>query len=347
MKSHLKSLIQTNGPISVSQFIKEALFHPHLGYYNQQNPFGKEGDFITAPEISQVFGELIGAYFIDLWQNNYHSGKINLIEMGAGNGTLMKDFLNIAKKIPNFLEKSTISIVEISPRLQKIQKQTLKEFSINYYDNFTAFHRNQNDSPIFFIANELFDCFAIDQLTKTENGWSERMIGISDQGELNFILGQKIDDIFTNKLSAKNLETGSIFEYSREACDFMHQLSNAVKKTKGIALIIDYGYVVSEFKSTLQAIKNHRFCDILQEVGNCDITSLIDFSTLRNIAIKNNLQTSLISQKEFLNNLGIEVRRNKLLAQKNEDEQKIINSAINRLVEKEQMGELFKVLVVW
>ena len=346
MKSHLKNLIQINGAISVSQFIREALFHPNLGYYNQKNPFGKKGDFITAPEISQVFGELIGAYLLGLWQNNYHSGKINLVEMGAGNGTLMKDFLNITKTIPYFLEQFTISIVEISPRLQNVQKQNLKEFRINYYNNFSDFYQKHNNSPIFFIANELFDCFVIDQLVKIKNGWAERMVRIDNSGELDFIFGQKIDDNFIDKLP-KNLESGAIFEYSEKGYNFMNELSSAIKKTGGLGLIIDYGYLQNEFRNTLQAIKNHQFCDVLQEVGNCDITSLVDFSALQNIAIKNNLKTSLISQKEFLNNLGIEVRRKKLLEQKDEDEQKIINSAISRLIDKDQMGELFKVLIIW
>ena len=347
MKSHLKNLININGPIPLSQFIYEALFHNDLGYYNQRNPFGKEGDFITAPEISQVFGELIGAYLLGLWQNNYDGGKINLVEMGAGRGTLMKDLLNFAKKIPYFLERFNISIIEVSPKLQEIQKHNLQEFTINYYNNFTDFYQNYNDCPIFFVANELFDCFPIDQLIKTENGWAERLVGIGNNDELSFVLGQKVDNSFVDELLIQNLECGSVFEYSLQGYAFMNDLSIAIKRTKGIGLIIDYGYMINEFRNTLQAIKNHKFCDVLQEVGWCDITALVDFFALKNIAIKNNLQTSLITQKEFLGNIGIEVRRVKLLAGKDVVTQKTINSAIDRLIDQKQMGELFKALIIW
>ena len=152
MKSHLKNLIQINGSISISQFMNEALFHPKLGYYQSQNPFGKDGDFITAPEISQVFGELIGAYLVGIWQNNYGGRKINLVEMGAGRGTLMKDLLGFACKISGFLDMINISIIEISPRLQEVQKHNLQEFRIDWYENFSDFYQQKNDAPIFFCS---------------------------------------------------------------------------------------------------------------------------------------------------------------------------------------------------
>ncbi len=356
MKSHLKNLIQINGSISISQFMNEALFHPQLGYYQQQNPFGSEGDFITAPEISQVFGELIGAYLVGLWQNNYNSKKINLVEMGAGRGTLMKDLLGFAQKISDFLDVVNISIIEISPRLQKIQKQNLQEFEIDWYGNFSDFYEKNNDAPIFFVANELFDCFSVDQFVKTQdeqNGWREKMIGIDENMELKFMLGSNLsvssslkDSDPQNKTGSPHQTIGDIFEHSSQAMSFMNELSQAIKKTNGIGLIIDYGYIENEFKNTLQAIKNHQYCDVLKEAGNCDITALVDFSSLQNIALKNNLQSSLITQKDFLNSLGIELRREKLLAGKNSEQRSQINLAINRLTDEKQMGE-FKVLIVY
>ncbi|MES2677350.1 MAG: SAM-dependent methyltransferase [Pseudomonadota bacterium] len=346
MKSHLQNLIQINGAISISQFMNEALFRPQLGYYQQQNPFGKDGDFITAPEISQVFGELIGAYLMGIWQNNYSGKKINLVEMGAGRGTLMKDFLAVAKKIPEFLANVNISVIEISPRLQEVQKQNLQGFKVDWYNNFAEFYCRNNDAPILFIANELFDCFAIDQFVKTQNGWAQKMVGIDANGELEFVLGNLMN-IKVGVTNPDQQNLGSIFEHSSQAMSFMNELSEAIKKTNGLGLIIDYGYIKNEFKNTLQAIKNHQFCDVLKEAGNCDITALVDFANLQKIAQKNNLQTSLITQKEFLNSLGIESRREKLLAKKNPEEQNQINSSINRLIDEKQMGELFKVLIIW
>lgn len=360
MKAHLANLIKINGAISISQFMNEALFHPEFGYYTTKNPFGKDGDFITAPEISQVFGELIGAYFIGIWQNNYNGGRINLVEMGAGCGTLMRDLLSFARKIPHFLESTNISIIEISPKLQELQKQNLQGFDIDWYYNFSDFYQQNNSAPIFFVANELFDCFAIDQFVKTENGWSEKLIAVGKNSELNFVLGLPISSLQEDNASVatqnvKNpdchtssaIAVGSFQEYSSQAISFMNQLAQAIKKTSGIALIIDYGYIKNEFKNTLQAIKNHQYCDILKEAGNCDITALVNFVSLQNIATKNNLQTSLITQREFLTSLGIEERREKLLEGKNQEQQDQINSAINRLIDERQMGELFKVLITW
>ena len=371
MKSHLKNLIQINGTISISQFMNEALFHPHLGYYQQQNPFGRDGDFITAPEISQVFGELIGAYFVGLWQSNYQEKKVHLVEMGAGRGTLMKDLLAFAQKIPNFSTMVNVSIIEISPRLQEIQKQNLHGFKVDWYKNFTDFYQQNNDAPILFVANELFDCFAIDQFVKTENGWAEKVVGISDDGELNFALTNTIFNcdlaikmqtnqelsqykttsqegiLHNDKLPIADRKLGDIFEHSPQAMSFMNELSGAIKRNNGVGLIIDYGYIQSEFQNTLQAIKNHQYVDVLKEAGSCDITALVDFSNLQKIAQTNNLQTSLITQKEFLNSLGIASRREKLLNEKNPQQQNQINSAINRLIDEKQMGELFKALVIW
>ena len=346
MKNYLQNLIKINGAISVGQFMNEALFHPKFGYYNTQNPFGKNGDFITAPEISQVFGELIAAYLIELWQTNYDSGKINLVEMGAGRGTLMKDFLQIAKKIPHFLKQVKISIVEISPKLQEIQKINLQGFDIGWHDNFTDFYKQNDRQPIFFIANELFDCFAIEQLVKTENGWLHRMVDIDQNGELRFILNLPAA---TKRLPSNNTSQpiNSVFEYSPQATAFMNELSIAIQKNKGIGLVIDYGYIENKFQNTLQAVKNHLYSNILQNVGSVDITALVDFSVLQKIATKNNLQSSVVTQKEFLTTIGIEQRREKLLQEKNETKKYLINSSINRLIDEKQMGELFKELIIW
>ncbi len=354
MKSNLLNIIRNNGPISVSQFTKEALFNPIVGYYNTKNPFGKRGDFITSPEISQVFGEIIGAYLLDIWQNNYFGNKINLVEMGAGNGTLMKDFLNIAKNIPNFLEQCNLSIIEISSRLQNIQKKNLSSHRINWYSNFSDFYQQNNNHPIFFIANELFDCFAVDQFIKTENSWSEKLV-TNFNGSLGFCLRdispstsnfiETAISTLDSKFSGNKI--GDFFEYSQESLIFINQLAKAIKKTNGVAIIIDYGYIKNQFVNTLQAIKNHQFCNILTEVGNCDITSLVNFAWLDYIANQHNLKTSIISQANFLINLGIEARREKLKLNKDKETQKLIDSSINRLINKKSMGELFKVLIIW
>ncbi|MFT6077529.1 MAG: SAM-dependent MidA family methyltransferase [Myxococcota bacterium] len=343
MKSHLQNLIKISGAIPVSSFMNEALFHPEFGYYKQQNPFGKKGDFVTAPEISQVFGELISAYLISIWQNNYSGQKINLVEMGAGKGTLMKDILIFAQKITGFLDKVNVSIVEISPKLIEVQKLNLQGSKVSWYQDFASFYAVNNEDPIFFVSNELFDCFAINQFVKTQDGIAQRMVGLDKDGELQFVASKVfVNDIIKNKLS----ENGDIFECSPSAESFMDELTFSIKKTGGIGLIIDYGYLESK-KSTLQAVKNHQYFDVLKEVGKVDITALVDFVNLANIALKNNLEASIISQRKFLLALGIESRRKKLLIGKGKKKQKEINGSIDRLVDNEQMGDLFKVLICW
>ena len=337
MQNHLVNLIRNNGPISVAQFMREVLFHPELGYYNQKNPFGRDGDFVTAPEISQVFGELIGAYFASLGMNYYFGKKISLVEMGAGRGTLMEDLLRIIKKIPDFFNYIDIHIIEISPRLKAIQQEKLKDYKITWWNDFDSFYAANSANPIFFIANELFDCFAINQLVKTKDGWVEKMICVKEE-KLEFALSSHIQNI---KIDT---EIGAVLEVSTEAEILMEKLVNAVKQSGGIGLIIDYGYSKNEFKNTLQALKNHQHIDVLTEVGNADITALVNFEILEKIAKKFDLKTSLSTQKHFLELIGIEARRATLINGKTADEKQKINLAINRLIDPEQMGELFKCL---
>ena len=349
MKQYLVDLIKINGPISISAFMNEALFNQKYGYYTNSKPIGKEGDFITSPEISQTFGELIGAYLVNLWQNNYESQEISLVEMGAGKGTLIKDLLRFASKIPNFLDKVSINIVEISPKLQKIQKECLKNHKINWHNDFIAFKEQNKNKPIFFISNELFDCFAINQYVKIDGFWVERLVGLSKNEELLFVLGNKNEAINKkiSQLTNNKGRSGDVFEHSPASDEFMSILSKSIKGTKGIALIIDYGcFTCNNFNDTLQALKNHKYSNIFKDLGQSDITAHVNFAYLKEIAQKENLQTWLINQKEFLESLGIEIRRKNLIKDKSTKEQDLINSSINRLIDKDQMGELFKVLIL-
>ena len=193
---YLKSLIKIQGALTIAEFMQEALFNPLHGYYQKKIPIGKDGDFITAPEISQVFGELVGLYFLNLASGS--KKPIALVEMGAGKGSLLRNFLLMIKKLAekniieaqNFLEKTSIHIVEISPALQKIQKENLAEIGIqiNWHDNFQGFLENvKKDEEIYFVANELFDCFPINQFIKTQEGWCEKVISLKDE-ELEFFI---------------------------------------------------------------------------------------------------------------------------------------------------------------
>lgn len=333
----------------ISDFMSSALFHQDSGYYRTKNPIGKDSDFITAPEISQVFGELLAAYFLQV--ASAKKSKIAFVEMGAGKGTLFADILNSIKKLSqkqipqavDFLESATFHIVEINPVLREIQKKNLRDFEVTWHENFSEFCSTNPTFEIFFVSNELFDCFPIDQFVLTESGWRERIVV-----ERNFTLApfdRKIHDFVEKEINALS-PVGAVFEYSSAAREFMLELCSALKNRGGIAINIDYGYVKNEFANTLQALKNHQKVDLLQNAPDCDITALVDFSSLKKIAENCSLNSSLISQREFLIGLGIEERRKILLA-KNPQKKFEINSAIDRLIDLNQMGDLFKCLIIW
>ena len=327
--------------------MEEALFNPKFGYYNQKQPFGKKGDFITAPEISQTFGELIAIYFFHIWQSHFPKQKISLLEMGAGNGVLMNDILRTFKKV-GFISEIEINIIEKSPKLKKIQKEKLQGFPIIWWNEFADF-TSKNNKPIFFIANELFDCFAINQFIHINNTWHEKLVTCDKNGKLQFCLSQNPVVIDQKNISnqTQQFPDQAILEMAPQAKNLMEEISTEINKNKGMSIIIDYGYIENKLTSTLQAVKNNQHCDILENAGSCDISALVDFGLLEKISKKNNLQTSLISQREFLQSLGIETRL-KYLTENCTEEKKIeITSAINRLIDKNQMGELFKVLIFW
>jgi SAM-dependent MidA family methyltransferase len=333
----------------ISDFINHALFDPASGYYRTKNPIGKNSDFITAPEISQVFGEILAAYFLQI--ASIKKSKIAFVEMGAGKGTLLCDILNSIKKLAkrniseavDFLECATFHIIEINPVLQKLQQENLRQFNVRWHENFSDFLSQNHDKEIFFLSNELFDCYAIDQFVLTEIGWRERMIE-----NKKFVLAdfdKKIHD-FVEKEITTLAPIGAVFEYSKTAREFFTQLCQALRTQGGIAINIDYGYSENKFLNTLQAVKNHQKVDVLENSATADITALVDFLSLQKIAEKSGLNSSLVSQKEFLVSLGIQQRR-EILIEKNPTQKSEINSAIDRLIDSNQMGELFKCLILW
>lgn len=333
--------------MKISSFMQEALFDESRGYYRTKNPLGKNSDFITAPEISQIFGELIAAYILQIFSSK--NRKISFVEMGAGRGVMMCDILNSIKKLADkknplaldFLASTTFHIIEINEVLKKIQQENLKNFNVKWHENFSDFLIDAEE--IFFISNELFDCFPIDQFVLTEIGWRERIIV-----EKNFTLAavnKKIHN-FVEKEIAALAPIGAVFEYSVAAREFMNQLCDALKKNGGIAINFDYGYFKNNFANTLQALKNHQKTNVLENIGECDITAHVDFAALDKITKNYDLNSSLITQREFLISLGIEERK-KILLQKNPQLAEEINSSIDRLIDLNQMGELFKCHIIW
>lgn len=332
--------------MKISEFVNKALFDEKTGYYITRNPLGSGGDFTTAPEISPIFGEMLAAYLLQICSTE--KDNFSLIEMGAGRGVMMRDILKSIKKLAekqnpaalNFLAKAQINIVEIGEKLKEVQQQNLKDFQITWHKNFGDFFE-KSAGKIFFISNELFDCFAIDQYVFSEVGWCERII--SDQ---KFILAPFDQEVHNFVESEMNnwVPIGSVYEISLGARDFMKTLCEALKIRGGVAVNIDYGYYKPERANTLQALKNHKSVSVFTE--NCDITAQVDFSALDKIAKNFNLNSSFITQREFLISLGINERKEILVAQ-NPQMRENIQSRVARLIDENQMGKLFKCHIIW
>lgn len=346
--------------MKISQFIEKALYHDNFGYYKTKNPLGEKGDFITAPEVSQIFGELLGAYLLNI--SNNIDAPFSLVEMGAGRGTLFKDILqtiqNLAQKqnklAINFLNNARFHIIEINPVLQGIQHKNLQNYSIKWHNDFDGF-LNFKEGRIIFISNELFDCFAIDQYVKTSQGWRERLINFEDENNFTnpkFSLAEfdkKINDFVNHDIGldvSMNVPERGVFEYSKTAREFMDSLCQSLVQFGGVAINVDYGYIENEFVNSLQAIKNHQKISIFDAVGNADITALVDFFALDKIVKNHRLKSSLVTQRDFLVSLGA-VERAEFLIKKNPAQKFSISSALDRLIDKDKMGDLFKVHIVW
>ena len=338
----------------VSEYINKALFDDKIGYYKTKNPIGKNSDFITSPEISQVFGEILAAYLLQFVTDK--NTKYSLVEMGAGRAMLFYDILLTFEKIANknkdiadLLKNVDFNIIEINPVLQEVQKKKLSNFKVNFYNNFDEFSKNSKLKKILFLSNELFDCFAIDQYIYTEIGWRERII-IEDENEKRHFsmasFDQKKSDFIKNEVGDNLIAFGSIFEYSSSAREFMRSLCKVIDSKGCLAINIDYGYFERKYINSLQGVKNHKSCDILKNMGNIDITSHVDFSSLDKISHEFSLNSLFVSQREFLISLGIEQRRSKLV-KNNPKIAKDLNLAIDRLINYDQMGELFKFHIIW
>lgn len=358
LKQRIIDLIALNGPISVAEYMNLCLSDPQHGYYMTREPFGRKGDFITAPEISQLFGEILGIWCFMQWQALQASAaqknlnispkaprKITLSEIGPGRGTLMKDILRALKQLaPDIVHSIKVVMIETSPRLQAIQKQTLNEsgFCITWNNTLEA----QNDNPLILVANELFDALPIRQFVKLNGHYQERMVGLNEQKELCFLGGStSIDQALLP--SGHQLEpTGSIFEISPARSALMQQIAELILKNSGAALLIDYGYIKPGFADTLQALKDHKFDDVFAHPGEADLTSHVDFSALNEIAKKLNCKSAMTTQGEFLLSLGILERAGQLGYGKDIAMQEQIKNDVERLASPTQMGNLFKVLAI-
>lgn len=310
-------LIRAESPLTVTRYMELCVSH----YYSSRDPFGKNGDFITAPEISQVFGELVGAWVQDMWQQESGSQAI-LCEAGPGRGTLMKDILRVTRH-SGLHECTNVVMVEASPVLQEIQERTLRNAHkrIRWQDRLD----NLPELPLFFVANEFFDALPIRQFV----GDQERMVEYTQEG-LRFTPEGEVT-----------------YEDSPLSRDIIYGIASHISRFGGAALIIDYGYAGTTHADTLQAVKNHEYVSALDMPGEADLTAHVDFTALRNAAAEAGACVSEITgQGQFLKRLGAELRAAALCRHLTPEQQKNVLSGVERLVSPTKMGTLFKVMAI-
>ncbi len=341
LASLIKDEIKTKGPISIARYMELALGHPEQGYYIKRDPFGERGDFITAPEISQIFGEMIGLWCAELWMQ-LGGGPFQLVELGPGRGTLMRDALRATRHVDGFHEHMSIHFVETSPVLQDAQYYAVRE----EHDR-VEWHESLEDVPeqmSIFIANEFFDALPIRQHMQTDAGMKERLVGLDEAGELCFVLEA---GGLTLAKGESTIAEGTVMESCTAGKQVMGEITRRIKAWNGGALIIDYGYLGEAHQDTLQALKNHAFHNVLSEPGEADITAHVDFAALMEVAESQHVGVhGTVNQGTLLSRLGAELRVNMLLQHCSPEQQEQLISGLRRLVDPNQMGELFKAIAV-
>lgn len=339
----LREKIAAHGSISLAEYMALALGHPDHGYYTRFDPLGVRGDFITAPEISQIFGEMLGVWAIEVWRQ-MGGGPISLVELGPGRGTLMADLLRGSRSVKGFHEALTIHMVEMSPVLANAQYLKLRHVHprVEWLDSVEQLPASRT----LVIANEFFDALPIKQFQMTEEGFCERRIGWDDaRGEFCFTLGAP--GLQLAKSGGHPIPVGTIMEQSPATRSTMRHLSQHLAAHGGAALIIDYGYLGEAHHDTLQAVKAHTFHPVLRDPGEADITAHVDFPSLVGIAQDAGLVAyGPAGQGEFLIRLGAEMRAEMLMRAAAPEQKEPILSGLKRLISPQAMGNLFKVLAV-
>lgn len=330
--------IDAEGPMPLSEYMALCLGHPEHGYYTTRDPLGREGDFTTAPEISQMFGELIGLWLAQAWADRGAPKRFILVELGPGRGTLMADALRAAAKADGFLEAAELWLVETSPALRRKQWEALSAYEPQWADNFD----DVPEGPLFLIANEFFDALPIRQFITKGGALHERSIGL-DEGALAFGLSPPLSAQDAGLLEAPE---GTIVETCPLGRAIAQQIGERLSKDSGAALIIDYGHARSGPGETLQAMKGHEYADPLAEPGEADLTAHVDFQALASSARQGGAQAwEIVTQGALLEWLGIRLRT-AMLAKRQPDQAEALNAALARLTHEDQMGQLFKALAL-
>ncbi len=345
LEDRIRKLIRLNGPMSITDYFALCVGDPEHGYYSTRDPFGAAGDFTTAPEISQLFGEMIGLSLLLAWQARNRPRTVRLVEIGPGRGTLMTDVQRVLQSLaPDLAAAATAHLVETSERLRSIQQQTLKDAPIDC--RWHADLDTVDDGFTLLFSNELFDAIPIRQFVKTDRGWRERTVTLGPDDTLQFQAGPSAIDVPDWAAGSDN---GAVAEVAPAREALMARMASRLLAKGGIALTIDYGHAISAPGDTLQAVHDHQYADVLSNPGECDLTSHVDFAALASAARSEGAHVWPVqNQGQFLLSLGLLERAGALGSGKSASTQQAISRAVERLAGsgKDQMGSLFKVLCI-
>ncbi|MGA7710343.1 MAG: SAM-dependent methyltransferase [Rhizomicrobium sp.] len=343
LATSIADLIAAEGPLSIAQYMTLCLHHPDHGAYAARETIGT--DFTTSPEISQTFGELCGLWVAQAWHDQRRPKRPRLVELGPGRGTLMADALRaIESAAPEFLADGDVVLVEASPLLQDQQREKLKTSTADI-SWLPRFDDTLRDRPLYLIANEFFDCLPIRQFVKTARGWCERMVTLQE-GALAFALAPIAVSPAMIPPDRADAPEGGVAEFAPAAVAYAQEISAIIAAKGGAALVVDYGYDAPGFGETLQAVASHNFANVLADPGGSDLSAHVDFMALARAALAGGaLAYGPVTQCNFLADLGIGPRAERLMIA-NPTKAHSIAAAIDRLVNPNGMGSLFKALAI-
>ncbi len=328
--------------MDIGQYIEIVLGHPKYGYYVTRDPLGQAGDFTTSPEISQMFGEMLGAYFAHQWMNLGSPARFTFLECGPGRGTLMADMMRIGKAFDGFRQAVEIHLVEISPVLRQKQAEALRGYGPVWHEDVSTV---PDDVPILMVGNEFLDALPLRQFVMEEEGWCERYVDYNEEAGFHYINASSRDGLERNITCAA--EIGDILEVAPLRDVVVQELCRKMKASGGAALLIDYGHIKTAPGDTFQAMKGHLDCDVLEHIGEADLTTHVDFEALKVQAEKMGAKVSdSVTQAAFLNLVGIAQRAEILRAKATPAQAEDIESAYHRLTDHDKMGALFKVIAI-
>lgn len=345
LKAKLARLIAAGGPMTVADYMAACLFDPEHGYYTTREPFGAQGDFITAPDVSQMFGELLGVWVLSAMRAAGGPEPVRLVELGPGRGTLMADMLRTLFRLdPGLKARLQVSLVEASPRLTEIQKERLAGLPAEI--EWRRDIRSLPAGPTIFVANELFDALSVRQFVRTEKGWRERLVGLDGAGGLCFLAGPQTISHDLLPPDAGDAAPGSVVEFSPASTGMIAAIAERIARHGGAGLFIDYGYEGPAIGDTLQAMRRHQYEPVLATPGEADLTSHVDFAALAAAARAHGLATRLMRQGAFLLGMGLLERAGALGSGQDETGRERLRGEVARLAGADAMGGLFKVLIV-